>query len=226
MPIIPLHDKNPLKKIRFQYVNLALILTCVAVFLWQLGSPDMNREIYALGTIPAVLNGSRVLEADLYLVPAWASLLTGAFLHAGWLHLGGNMLFLWVFGDNIEDELGHYRYLVFYAVVAVAASLAHVATNWDSILPLVGASGAVSGIMGAYLVLYPKVKVTLLLFKKIPMRLAAWAVIGLWAGYQVFSYVVLDLLASPTEAGGVAWMAHIGGFIAGAVLIPAFRPRP
>ncbi len=220
MALIPLKDDNPLKRIRFQYVTVALIAACVGVFVWQLSLGEgEGRAIYGLGTVPAVLLGTRALDPGLVLVPAWATLFTSMFLHGGLMHIGGNMLYLWIFGDNVEDSMGHGRFLAFYLVTGVIAALAHVASNADSTIPTIGASGAISGVLGAYLVLHPKARV-LTIVLRFPVRLPAWVVLGVWIGLQF-----LNAAMDGGSGGGVAWWAHIGGFVAGAVLIVPFRRK-
>ena len=219
--LIPLKDENPLRWIGFPYVTVALIAACVLAFLWELSlGPAQDRIIYALGAIPAVVTGERVLPPGLALVPAELTLVTSMFLHGGWLHLGGNMLFLWIFGDNVEDAMGHVRFLVFYLICGVAAALAHVYFNPGSEIPTVGASGAISGVLGAYVVLHPRVQV-LTLFLRFFITLPAFVVLGLWFGLQGLS----ALMDTAGEAGGVAWWAHIGGFVVGAILVIPFRRR-
>ena len=221
MALLPLKDDNPLTRIPFQYVTLVLIGACVAVFLWQVSlAAGGEAAVLGLGAIPAVVFGSRELVPGLVLVPATLTLVTSMFLHGGWMHLLGNMLFLWIFGDNVEDSMGHLRFLVFYLVCGVAAALAHAALNADSTVPMVGASGAISGVLGAYLVLHPRTQV-LVLFMYMVTRLPAFVVLGLWIGMQV----VNASMVGGVEGGGTAWWAHIGGFIAGAALIVPFRHK-
>jgi rhomboid family protein len=220
--LIPLKDSNPLRWIGFPYVTVALIAACVLTFLWQLSlGATGNRIVYALGAIPAVLTGDRALPPDLALVPAPLTLVTSMFLHGSWLHLGGNMLFLWIFGDNVEDAMGHVRFLVFYLLCGVLAALAHVAADVHSVIPTVGASGAISGVLGAYLILHPRAEV-LTLFFRFFVTLPAFVVLGVWIGLQALN----AYLETGGEAGGgVAWWAHIGGFVAGAVLVVPFRRK-
>ncbi len=221
MPFLPLKDDNPLKVISFQVVTVSIIVACVVVFLWQLsvGAAGEQRIAMSLGMVPALLFGARELPAAQAIVPAELTLLTSMFLHGGWLHLIGNMLYLWVFGDNVEDAMGHSRFLGFYLVCGVAGGLAHAALNPDSVIPTVGASGAISGVLGAYLVMHPKVKVLVLAFYRLPIRLPAYIVLGGWIAMQVFF-----VLSDPGGGeGGVAWWAHIGGFAAGLLLIVPFR---
>lgn len=221
---LPLKDTNPLRVIPFQIVTAGLIAVCVAVYLWQhsLSDRDAGRMIVSFATIPAVLLDRRELDPALALVPAWLTLVTAQFLHGGWLHLGGNMLYLWVFGDNIEDAMGHARFLLFYLACGVAAGLAHILSGPDSISPVIGASGAVSGILGAYLVLHPRVKVLVLAFKWLPLRLSAYFVLGGWVMLQFFNAYWGG--AAP-DGVGTAWWVHIGGFAAGAILIVPMRRK-
>ncbi len=219
---IPLHDDNPLRHLPRPYVNYTLIGVTTLCFLMSflasgdLGAPAINAAAIAFGFIPSVVNDYAL--APQY-VPATATYLTYAFLHADWWHLIGNMAFLWVFGDNIEDALGHLRYLAFYIACAMFAALVHSLSDPQSTAPLIGASGAVAGVVGAYLVLHPRVKLWILLLGRIPVRLSAMWVLGGWVVFQFFS------AAAATEADSTAWWAHIGGLIAGAVLIVLLR-RP
>lgn len=209
--MLPLRDHNPSE--RTPYVTWALIAVNIAVFLsyWpELG--DQPRLLinfyndYAL--VPAEVTQGFELQ----------TLLTSAFLHGGWLHLAGNMLFLYIFGDNLEDQLGHVGYLIFYLLCGVAAGLAQVYSSPYSYVPMVGASGAIAGVMGGYLLLFPRARVDLLLilfvFFKV-ITIPAWLVLGLWFGLQLVSGAAADAVAG----GGVAHWAHAGGFVAGLILI-------
>ena len=221
MALIPLKDDNPLRRIGFQYMTVALMAVCTAVFLWQLSLGGAEGQaVFGFGTIPSVLFGARELAPDLVMVPAPVTLLTSLFLHGGWMHLIGNMLFLWVFGDNVEDAMGHVRFLAFYLVCGVVAGLAHSVLHADSTAPLIGASGAVSGVLGAYLVLHPKARV-LVLVSYFPVRLPAVVVLGGWIALQLFN----ASLGGAAGAGGIAWWAHIGGVVAGALLVVPMRRR-
>ena len=215
---LPLHDANPLKIIPFQFVTVTIIAACVVAFLWQLaeGQTETGELVYGLGMIPAVLFDGRELEPALVMVPAELTLITSMFLHSGWLHLIGNMLYLWVFGDNIEDSMGHVKFAAFFLVCGVA----HAIANGDSASPVIGASGAVSGVLGAYLMLHPKVKVLVLVIKWIPLRLSAYIVLGGWIALQLFELFVLS-----NEAGQIALWAHVGGFAVGAALIVPMRRK-
>jgi len=218
MALFPLKDDTPLKSISFQYVTVSLIGLNVILFLWELTQADQDRMVYALGAIPAVVFGFSELPPNLAIIPGWASLFTSLFLHGGWMHLLGNMLFLWIFGDNVEDSMGHLRYLVFYLLCGVLATLMHAIAQPASEAPLIGASGAISGVLGAYLVLHPRARLLVLFMSIVPLRLPAWVVLGSWIGLQVFNL-------GDNQASDVAWWAHIGGFIAGAILVVPFRRK-
>jgi membrane associated rhomboid family serine protease len=218
--VIPLRDENPIRIV--PVVNWGLVAACVVVFLVQvgLGSEGFNRMIFGLGVIPAVLLGHARLPPEIELVPPALSVLSSMFLHGGWLHLAGNMLYLWIFGDNIEDRMGHLRFLVFYLVCGIAAVFAQALPAPQSIVPMVGASGAISGVLGAYLLLFPRARVLVLVpfgFILQAIRLPAVWVLGLW-----FLIQLLSSLAAPEGEGGVAFRAHLGGFIAGLLLAPLF----
>jgi len=215
--ILPLYDSNPKHRIPFQYVTVTLIGICVVVFLWQQTlDPRASREaVLGLGAIPAILFGHADLAPGLAMVPEYATLITSMFMHGGWMHLGGNLLFLWVLGDNIEDSMGHGRFFVFYLLCGLAAAFAHAAIDPQSQTPMIGASGAISGVIGAYLILHPKASIHTLVFSFI-VAIPAWIVLGMWLGLQLFNVV-------SGGGGGVAWWAHIGGAIAGMALIPLFK---
>ena len=217
---IPLKDDNPRSRIGLQAVTIAFLAICVLVFLYQLTLSEVEqaRLFYSFGLIPATLLGEGQLAPDLERIPPWATLFTSMFLHGGFLHIAGNMLFLWVFGDNIEDALGHVRFVVFYVLCGLAAGLLHAAIDPSSDVPTIGASGAISGILGGYLVLYPRRGVWVQIFYLIVRRFPAWAVLGAWAGLQVVNATLVN-----DPGANTAWWAHIGGFIAGAVLVVPLR---
>lgn len=219
--LLPLHDDNPLKRIRFGYLTVAFIAACVAVFLYQLSLPakEVTRFVYAFGAIPSVVFGLKALPAEIAQVPANVTLVTSMFLHGSLMHLVGNMLFLWVLGDNVEDALGHARFVVFYLLSGIAAALSHAAIEPGSTVPMIGASGAISGVIGAYLMLHPRAPIKTLVFRFI-VRLPAFVVLGIWIVFQFLNAYV----AGPTQ-GGVAWWAHIGGFIAGLILVVPMRQK-
>jgi membrane associated rhomboid family serine protease len=240
--VLPLYDDNS-DRHTTPFVNYAIIALNIFVFIFL----QVPSEIftYAFSTVPLeiltcedVVTPGRVLTHPMtgqeYEIPGlgvtpgsvYLTLITSMFMHGGWAHLGGNMLFLWIFGDNIEDRLGHVRYLVFYLLCGVLASLAHVfttyafATNQASLLvPSLGASGAISGVLGGYLLLHPSRPVGAILFNVIT-RVPAWVAIGMWFVFQLISG--LGMLGGGSQTGGVAYAAHIGGFIAGVVLIKFF----
>ncbi len=217
--LLPLHDDNPLKHIRFPYVTVGAIAACVAVFGYQLSLGDRSDQAFILGfgAIPAVVFGLAALPEELARIPAELTLVTSMFLHGGFMHLAGNMLFLWVLGDNIEDALGHKRFVAFYLLCGVAAALVHGLMEPASKIPMIGASGAISGVIGAYLMLHPKARIKTLVSYFI-VWLPAWVVLGLWIGFQF-------LAISGGGGGGVAWWAHVGGFIAGVFLIVPMRQK-
>ena len=218
---IPLHDHNRLEHVPFPYVNLTIIaLNVVIFFLFQgAGETDaVGASSLSFGLIPVVLFDIRDLAPHLQVLPDWMSLVTYAFLHGGFMHLIGNMLFLWVFGDNVEDAMGHVRYLIFYLLCAAAGGYAYAVLDVNSEVPLIGASGAVSGVVAAYLMLHPRVKVWVLAFGRIPLRLTAQWLLGAWVVYQI----VMAVISGDSQ---VAWIAHLGGLAAGAVLVLFFRRK-
>ena len=221
--MIPLRDDNPSSTP--QIVTIVFIVMCVLMFLWQLtfGAQGGQRIIYALGVVPASLLGQGQLPPELSLVPPWMTVFTSMFMHGGWMHLIGNMLYLWIFGDNVEDSMGHGRFVVFYLLCGIAAVLAQALPDPSSTIPMVGASGAISGVLGAYLLLYPHARVLVAIplgFYLHTMRIPAGLVLVLWFGLQLLS----SAMAQPGQ-GGVAFRAHIGGFIAGMILIAIFKQR-
>lgn len=218
--MIPLRDENPTT--RPPIVTVSLIVVCVLVFLWQvsLGSSG-QQSVFGFGAIPALLLGDRMLPPELYRIPAELTLVTSLFLHGGWMHLIGNMAFLWVFGNNIEDAFGHLRFIAFYLLCGILAGLAHALQDPSSQVPLIGASGAISGVLGAYALLYPNARVLTLVPFVIffVVRLRAVVVIGIWFVFQLVNAVL------SSGAGGIAYLAHIGGFVAGVCLLYLFKPR-
>ncbi len=213
--MIPLKDYNPTK--RPPIVTVTLIAICVFAFLWQIGQGPrgFERTVYGLGMIPAVLTGRAELAAGLVMVAPWMTLLTSMFLHGGWMHLIGNMLYLWIFGNNVEDRLGHVGFLVFYLASGLAAATVQILPDPAAETPMVGASGAISGVLGAYLVFFPRARVLVLIpvgFMFVYTLPAGW-LLGFW-----FLFQILSALGSPSTAAGVAWWAHIGGFAFGALV--------
>ncbi|HEX2338725.1 MAG TPA: rhomboid family intramembrane serine protease [Hyphomicrobiaceae bacterium] len=223
MVFIPLSDDNPLRSIRFQWVNVGLIAANVAAFFLQ-NTEGAQASILSFALIPSELFQTHLIGGAVpsaqqpVAIPEGLTLLTYQFMHGDIFHLLSNMLFLWVFGDNVEDALGHLKYLIFYLLCGVAGGLAHAAMLPASPLPLIGASGAVAGVIGAYLILHPRVLVWVLAFRIIPLKIRAAWVLGIWVATQV-----IMVLISPVDQ--VAWWAHIGGMVAGAVLV-LFLRRP
>jgi membrane associated rhomboid family serine protease len=218
---VPLHDENTLKSIRFQFVTLALIVINVLVYLFEVSGID-DAVVASFAIIPKELFDTSLLPIgapaplQVPVVPERLTLISYMFFHGDILHLAGNMLFLWVFGDNVEDAMGHVRFLIFYLACGVFAGLTHAWMVPDSESPLIGASGAVAGVIAAYLMLHPRVRVWVLALKAIPLRISAAFALGIWILIQI----VMVLLP---QVGPVAWWAHIGGLVAGAVLVVFFR---
>jgi len=220
--MIPLRDDNPTKIV--PVVTVGLIVLNVLVFLYQrsLGTDGEGVFIYQFGAIPAVIFGSQTLPSELVAIPASFSVFTSMFLHGGFMHLIGNMLYLWIFGNNIEDAMGHGRFIVFYLLTGVAASMAHFLTDLTSEIPTIGASGAIYGILGAYILLYPRAQVLVLIFLGFFIR-----VMYIPAGFVLGFYFVLQIFQGSITfgqgGGGVAWFAHIGGFLGGLLLVGLFK---
>ena len=220
--MIPLKDDNPteIKPI----ITIGFIIACVLVFLHQVSLPLENGEVfvYQYGAIPAVVFGYADLPTELVAVPAYGSLITSMFLHGGWMHLIGNMLYLWIFGNNIEDVMGHVKFILFYIACGILAALSHAAIDPDSAVPMIGASGAISGVLGAYLLLYPHARVLVL----IPLGFFSQMIYvpaGIVLGFYFLMQLVSGGMSIGHEGGGVAFFAHIGGFVAGMALIPFFK---
>jgi len=242
--VFPLYDDNS-DRTTTPYVNYALIALNIFVFVVLQGIGTNETFTYAFSTVPLeivtghdVVTSSRVVvdavTGQRMLIPGlghtpvsvYLTLFTSMFMHGGIAHIAGNMLFLWIFGDNIEDRLGHVRYLIFYLVCGLIASLAHVfatyafATDEASLMvPSLGASGAISGVLGGYILLHPTRRVTVILFRFLT-DVPAWVAIGIWFAFQLISGI--GVFGAGSQTGGVAYAAHIGGFIAGLVLIKFF----
>jgi rhomboid family protein len=216
---LPLYDDNPTA--RDPILTYLLIGLCVGAFLWQLGQ-DERAVLFSYGMIPARLFGLWH-PRGYQVVPAWMTLVTSMFLHGGWFHLIGNMMFLWIFGNNIEDVLGRLRFLLFYICCGVVAALTQAFLSYGAHVPMVGASGAIAGVLGGYLLLYPKANVYVFIWIVIFFRIVtipAWILLGLW-----FAMQLLSGLGRTPGTPGVAFWAHVGGFVSGAILITLFRPR-
>ncbi len=217
--MIPIRDENPTQNT--PYVTLGLIVINLTVFFYQFIIPAQAEYVFLhqYGLVPVWFTGQAPVPAPLAWLPQPLTLVTSMFLHGGILHLAGNMLYLWIFGNNIEDVLGPVRFIVFYLIGGMVASLAHVVTGPSSPLPMIGASGAIAAVLGAYFLLYPRTNVVVLLWFFFIVRLIrvpAVFVLGAWFLFQVIGF----------GGPGVAWMAHIGGFVVGLVLIRFFMPRP
>lgn len=221
MLFVPLSDDNPLRFLRYQWVTISIIAINIAVYISQ-ASGLLVAVGSHLSVIPSELlqshgaNGSAYGPFDPASLPKLFSLVSYMFLHVDVLHLASNMIFLWVFGDNVEDAMGHLRYLLFYLLCGVIAALAHVLVQPTLQVPLMGASGAVAGTIAAYLILHPRVLVWVVAFRVLPLRITAIWMLGVWAITQV-----IMVLIKPGDA--VAWWAHIGGLLAGAALVPLMR---
>ncbi len=226
--MIPLRDDQPIFSTPF--VNYFLIVLNVVIFLWEwsLGtqSPELNLFLREFGVVPrhvlAVLSGHSPDSLATAIVPFFTSM----FLHASFLHVAGNMLFLWIFGDNIEDYLGHFTYLVFYLISGVTASVVQVLLTQNSKVPGVGASGAIAGVMGAYFILYPRARVLVWFPPIFLFHVPAWLMLGYWFVGNFLSGTATAIAETSQSSGGIAFWAHIGGFVAGVIMINVFRERP
>lgn len=243
--IMPIGDDNA-DRILLPFVNYGLIVANVLVFVVFQGLGDNEKFTYSFSTVPQeIITGKDVTTPDrterepgsgqVFTVPGlqhtpspvYITLLVSMFMHGGIAHLAGNMLFLWIFGDNVEDALGHVRYLVFYLVCGVIASLAHVFTtvafygidSQQALIPSLGASGAISGVLGGYLLLYPSRRVTVIMFRTLT-QVPSYVAIGMWFVFQLISG--LGAFGDGSQGGGVAYAAHVGGFIAGLALVRLF----
>jgi len=220
--LLPISDQNPIVHIRFQAVTFLIIAACVGVFVWEASLPpttEAELRFYRFAFIPARLFGTADGTVAPDLVWGLGSIASSMFLHAGFWHLAGNMLFLWVYGDNVEDATGHVRFIFFYLLCGAAAAMAQAAADIHAAIPMIGASGAISGVLGAYLILHPGARILVMTFFFLTFHVRAIWLIGFWIAYQV----VLGLLDD--GKAGVAWWAHVGGFVAGVVLILVFKRR-
>jgi membrane associated rhomboid family serine protease len=220
--MIPFKDENP-AELR-PYITVALILANVAVWVFVQGmGVNLQASVCEFGLIPVEVTGKMPQGPEVCRLGGltWGAVFTSMFMHGGWLHLVSNMMFLWVFGNNVEDSMGHVRFVIFYLLCGVSATLAHIGFHPSSALPTVGASGAISGVLGAYIVLYPQVRVHVFFppFWILPMR--AWVVLGYWIAIQLF----MGLADIGGAVGGVAVWAHIGGFFVGLALVKLFERR-
>ncbi len=230
--VMPLGDDD-LDRRSVPVVTYALIAINIVVWLLELSGGDHfingysavpfeithNTDLIGTQTVQA---GGQAIPIELYAgpKPIYLTLLTSMFMHASWMHIIGNMVYLWIFGDNIEDKIGRAKFLVFYLICGLAASAAQIAFSADSVIPSLGASGAIAGVLGAYLVLFPKKNVRVFFARQV-VNMPAFIVLGLWIALQIFSQVGV----SRGQASGVAYLAHIGGFLAGVILIFLFGGR-
>jgi membrane associated rhomboid family serine protease len=241
--LFPISDDNSDRTIK-PVINNILIVINVLVFIFLQGMGSNIGFTYSFSTVPAeIITGTDIITQSQVIVdpatghrfdlpglgltpiPVYLTTITSMFMHGGWAHIIGNMLYLWIFGDNIENRLGHRRYLIFYLLCGVLASLSHVFatyfTGQNSLIPSLGASGAISGVLGAYLLLFPQRKVNMLLLFRIPFSVPSWIALGFWIGFQIISG--LGVLGGNED--GVAYAAHIGGFVAGMLLIKIFDKK-
>jgi membrane associated rhomboid family serine protease len=227
--MIPIRDDAP--RYTTPYITYSLLALNIIVFLFELTLPGSSRTqfIYQFGMLPAHVTGALVGASSVGFLGSFVPIVTSMFLHASWMHLIFNMLFLHIFGDNIEDYLGHFRFLVFYLLTGIAAALLHILMNPNSTVPSVGASGAIAGVMGAYFVLYPSARVLTLVpfFFVFFVWLPAWVMLGYWFIGQFLSGAATAIAySSQTSGGGIAFWAHVGGFVAGLGMIKLFPTRP
>ena len=223
--MFPIGDEND-QDTGVAFVSISLIALNVLAFLFEINRPSegaLQAFITAWGVVPREYTAGVDLPPTIP-YPLWTTLLTSMFLHGGWGHLGGNMLFLWIFGDNLEHRIGHLRFILFYLAAGIAAGLAHIVFNSDSSVPTVGASGAISGILGGYLVLFPKNRVKVLSHYGVT-AVPAVVVLGMWILIQVVNSAGSMATTADTGGGGVAYLAHVGGFVAGLVLVKLFARR-
>ena len=237
--LFPIGDDNS-DLLRFPYVTYLLIAANIVVYILFQGAGYNDAFTYAFSVVPREITTGVDLAAPQIIrdsfgnraviplqptpIPVWGTILTSMFMHGGLMHIFGNMLYLWIFGDNLEDRLGHIRFAVFYLVCGTFAALAQIFTDQNSIIPMLGASGAISGVLGGYILLFPRRSITAIIFFTV-IQIPAFIALGIWIGLQLFQGYF-----SSAEAGGVAYMAHIGGFVAGFLLIKVFalgtKPTP
>ena len=220
--MIPLKDDNPISS--RPIVTYFIIGMCVVVFFMQLGSESYRtgQLFYSYGLIPSVLMGHDQLPMDLYAIPAYMTIFSSMFMHGGWMHLIMNMLFMWVFADNIEDNLGSRNFIIFYILCGIGAAMTHVLMDTHSQIPVIGASGAISGVLGAYIINHPKARILVLIpfFFIIIIKIRALYVLGYW-----FVLQFINSYTASSQGGGVAYAAHIGGFVSGLILILFFNKK-
>ena len=220
--MIPIRDVN--RSEHFPLINIAIIAVNVLAFIWQMAQgPQLKEALFLYGIVPSRYSDPMV-SVEFTTLQQTLPFLTSMFLHGGIMHIVGNMWFLYIFGDNIEDRLGHLRYLVFYLLCGIAAGFVHLVTNWHSQMPTIGASGAIAGVMGGYLLLYPRARILTLIpiiFFFQFVELPAYIFLGFWIFIQVISAGF-----TRSDVGGIAWFAHIGGFVVGLVMVKVFQWIP
>lgn len=223
MFFLPLFDNNPTS--RTPVITRSIIVICGLVFLYQFGLTEQMERlfIFSYGAIPALITGAEIRPNYFFDIPDSATLLTSVFMHGGLLHLGGNMLYLWIFGDNVEDSMGPIKFTLFYLACGIAATFTHIAIDPSSVTPLVGASGAIAGVLAAYLMLHPHAEVRVIIVIIIFVRWASFPAVVVLAGWILIQF--LSAPSSLAEDGGVAYFAHIGGFVAGLALTPFMRNK-
>ena len=227
--VIPLDDDNPTTT--RPYVTAGILIACLLVYAWQhlfLSLAGAQQAIFDFGMVPATVAGGEMLPPGA-LIPPWATVFTSMFMHLGFWHLAGNLLFLWIFGNNVEEAMGHVRFLIFYVTCGIVAAFSQVLPNPGSVIPIVGASGAISGVLGAYMLLFPRARVLLglplgfvnLEFGRFP---AIW-VLATWFALQLLFVGIAAARTVGESQGGIAFGAHIAGFIAGCALVTIFKRR-
>jgi membrane associated rhomboid family serine protease len=229
--MIPIRDDQP--RYSTPYVTYFIIGLNILVFLFELsigaqGRRALNAFVFQFGVVPIHFERALAGTGHYTLGTTLPTILTSMFLHGGWLHVIGNMWFLWIFGDNIEDYLGHFRYLIFYLVCGIAAAITHIIFNLGSNEPTVGASGAIAGVMGAYIVLYPRARVLTLVILIVFFTfwwIPAWVFLGYWFVLQFLSGAATSIAETSHGTGGIAFWAHVGGFLAGILMIKIFPQR-
>src|ERR1700690_3883075 len=226
--MIPLRDDQP--SFSTPFINYFLIVLNVLVFLWELSIGLNTRAFRAFalefGVVPTHIIAGPTGNPHSPLTPAIFPLFASMFLHASFLHVAGNMLFLWIFGDNVEDYLGHFTYLVFYLLSGLAAGVTHILLNQGSRIPSVGASGAIAGVLGAYFILYPRARVLIWFPPIFFFHVPAWLMLGYWFVGNFLSGTATAIAETSQTSGGIAFWAHVGGFVAGVVMIRIFGERP
>lgn len=226
---IPIGDDIERVAAPFQFLTIIILFACFGAFAWEISKPPDEAwdMLIPFTLIPAMLMGYQQMPLDMMVMPVEFTLVSSIFLHAGWEHLLGNMLFLWVFGSSIEEATGHFRFILLYLLCGLAASMGHVMVDPASPIPTLGASGAISGLMGAYLLVYPfnKIKVLMFLPSVTVIRVPALLAVGGWIVLQCVEMWMAAAAGPQDDGGGVAWTAHIAGFVAGMFLITVLR-RP